>query len=396
MLRKILAIVPAVMIFAIEIGLVGIMYFLLLSILIALVVSRGNENISSELIHETLLIVLLLSMSLVWSEAKMYGLSKLAFVGSWSLFFILYRNYITEHGDYYLRITSYLFVVFLIYLAVTIGSPQSLFEKSNEFTRVSRVWGFSSANPIFLSRYLGFGIISLLFFLFTKLYMKNKSAIVSGIFIVVPIIIAILYMILTNSRGPVVSLLVAVILIPFFVSKVIIHSYSRYVKPFVIIVSFVSIIMMFVISQYSLEFVIRRITVDDSIYSRFEHIALAIEGINEYTFIFGAGTGNYGFIFTGADIRAYPHNMFFEIFYENGFLGFSLISYFIFRRLKSLYRKANLFQSYLLTCLVYYIVNAQFSGDLISNKYVFVFLILSSVSTIDRKNTNRINNMQHA
>ena len=150
-----------------------------------------------------------------------------------------------------------------------------------------------------------------------------------------------------------------------------------------------------ILSHYSLEFVSRRYVIDASIYARFEHIVLALKNINEYTFIFGAGTGDYGWLYSGNDIRAYPHNVFIEVFYENGLLGLSLILYIILRRLRSHYRNSSIFQTYLVACLIYYIVNAQFSGDLIANKYIFVFLILSSIDTITSKNLNKQNKLHY-
>jgi len=58
---------------------------------------------------------------------------------------------------------------------------------------------------------------------------------------------------------------------------------------------------------------------------------MALNDLNNY--IIGEGTGNFGFLFYGSDVQAYPHNIFVELFYENGVIGLLLFLSLLFSTL---------------------------------------------------------------
>lgn len=88
--------------------------------------------------------------------------------------------------------------------------------------------------------------------------------------------------------------------------------------------------------------------------------------------LFGHGIGSFpNFYYDSDDIgRSYPHNIVLEVLIENGLIFLILIcciTYALIRKCKSP----------LLLLFFYYLINAMFSGDLLLNEYLFLYLFLS-------------------
>lgn len=90
--------------------------------------------------------------------------------------------------------------------------------------------------------------------------------------------------------------------------------------------------------------------------------------------IFGNGIGSFPVFYYGYnyDSRSYPHNIVLEILIENGLLFLLVILYILWKILRK--SKSPLFLLF-----YYYLLNAAFSGDLLLNEYVFLYLFLSIV-----------------
>lgn len=102
--------------------------------------------------------------------------------------------------------------------------------------------------------------------------------------------------------------------------------------------------------------------------------------------ILGPGTGSFPSLLGFGDTRLYPHNLFLEVLVENGLLGFTVIALLVFLTVRR-WREAQAFfeqggapampQAWLLRTgglvWLYTIVNAQFSGDLTTNQWIWVW-----------------------
>ena len=113
--------------------------------------------------------------------------------------------------------------------------------------------------------------------------------------------------------------------------------------------------------------------------------------INENNFIFGAGTGNFAYLYNKRDTRDYPHNIFSEILYENGIIAMIFIfimSFYAFYILRN--SQHSLTIGYAMMYL-YFLFNSLFSGDLISNNFVFGFWIFMILSY---KNENKFKSLK--
>jgi O-antigen ligase len=92
--------------------------------------------------------------------------------------------------------------------------------------------------------------------------------------------------------------------------------------------------------------------------------------------LFGHGTGNYGFYHAGIDVKMYPHNIFAEIFYENGLIGLLLLLIAFTQGLIKFNRiNKNKNGVLFFSLFIYFLINAQFSGDIQGNTITFIFLI---------------------
>lgn len=124
---------------------------------------------------------------------------------------------------------------------------------------------------------------------------------------------------------------------------------------------------------------------DKSVQGRVERLVFALENVfsSISTFLFGNGIGSFGILYSGQDIREYPHNIFLEVLFELGIIFLLLFGVFLF--LPFLYRRELVFK--MLT--LYFILNALKSGDLIGLWLVFLFI---GLLVFNPKNSDAITN----
>ncbi len=100
--------------------------------------------------------------------------------------------------------------------------------------------------------------------------------------------------------------------------------------------------------------------------------------VNTLKMIFGYGIGSFGITFYDKDVRAYPHNIFLETFYELGLLGLVLFIMIKLRVLYSLRLKTSIFSLLYLFALL----NAMKSGSLSD---LWIYFSLASLVLLDKK-----------
>ena len=101
---------------------------------------------------------------------------------------------------------------------------------------------------------------------------------------------------------------------------------------------------------------------------------------NPFKWLFGHGIGSFGYLLNGTDSRGYPHNIFLEILYEFGFIGFvfslALTAMTISRNLREVTPKLIKLLDWQYLHFYYFLIISLTIGDLMTNFMIFVFLII--------------------
>ena len=189
-------------------------------------------------------------------------------------------------------------------------------------------------------------------------------------------------LILIGARGPLIFVVIIVIF-TLIINKNLkfnfIFSIDSYIK--IVIVS----ILVFVIYSYNSQYIdvlfertFSRFMVlsendssNKSAIARIEFLEVSFHHIfkNPIVFLFGNGIGSFGILVFNEDIRAYPHNIFLEIFFELGFLGILIFFFWIFFSIKNMKGK-NQFISILV--LIYLCMNFLKSSSIIDIRLFFI------------------------
>ncbi len=204
-------------------------------------------------------------------------------------------------------------------------------------------------NAIWFSRFVG--MLLLIILCLVKLKMNNLMLYLISIFI------ALIMLFGAGSRGPMLS-----VLIVFFVKQSYLIPRRKLILLLIVIASVIAFGFLF-IGGYMFE------TNFYSLSSRFDLIKL-FQGI-DFDYLKGSGIGSYSVSFFGIDEIYYPHNVFLELFFENGLVGvflFCILLYFFFKS----------FQPNIVNFLcLYYFLASLVSGDIPGNNNFFILLFLS-------------------
>lgn len=254
-----------------------------------------------------------------------------------------YRVILTNFNSLLLILKRFsLFILLMYFVLFHLGFTHYFGNETREFL-------FGIENPIWFSRFL----VDLLFITIFNIFLEKKIRIVELIII----LLGISLLFESGSRGPFLSLFFVLILsfINFFPEK-------KKMLFFISIIAGLSIapIIISTIMNFNIY----------SIYARLHSYQASLDYILENPF--GYGFGSFGTLYSGADIRDYPHNILIEFFVELGIIGFITFIVLIYYGLKSHF-KNNIFYYLFMISLI----NAQFSGDINSNGFLFAYLFLS-------------------
>jgi hypothetical protein len=204
-------------------------------------------------------------------------------------------------------------------------------------------------NAIWFSRFIG--MLVLVVICNDKPNLKN-----AGLYLLT-IMIGFFLLFEGGSRGPVLS-----ILIVFFIQQSYFISKKKLLLMVIGIILFLLIGFIF-IGGYLFE------TDFYSIYARFDLFNALYDF--DFNFIKGFGIGSFSILILGEDITYYPHNIFLELFFENGLIGLLLFIVILYLFFKSF--NPNLIN---LLC-VYFLIASLVSGDLPGNNNLFILLYIS-------------------
>lgn len=324
--------------------------------------------------------------SLIMTRAANYGFEKFVLY----VFYYVMLGYsllcsVNKYSDVADFIGGFLVgsVLLLLISLMVIGNPVFLFGVMNKFDRLSLG---DESNPIIWAQFLGIG--GVLFF--DKMRTANKFY--HRFVFLVFVLLCLLYMFLSGSKGPLIAYVVSVCVL--MVEK----------KSDFAVVVFISVMALLayeyiLLQNIPIDFVLQRYSGENlgSFDTRYETYNIAVDGYLKsdlFGILFGNGVGDFSVLHYGRDMRDYPHNIFIESLYETGFIGalnyvlcimYPIVKYLKGRvKIKSLKLKDNHSLQILLSCYLFVVVSAQFTGDIGSNWMisVFGFILIGAINKL--------------
>jgi len=327
-----------------------------------------------------LLFIFFLNMftSLLWTNALFYGMQKvilvsLTIVTFYAIFPIVMRNIL-----FFIKVNIVFFMIYLINLYIQYGFFDQLSAMLNVRFRLGWDDEGSPLNPIGIARYLLYGYINIgLYFFMVR--NSEKSNILLRYLLFIPIVVGIVYLFFTGTKAPILAF-VSSVLLYIYINK---HISGKFkivllLMPLVMYLSYSSINLFNQnsITQAQEEYIeYRYLNVDAALFDRAMQNERALTKIEGAMILFGAGSGDFGYLYTKEDVRDYPHNIFSEILYENGIINLLIFLSFIFYSLFLTRKNKSIHLAFSIISFNYFLINSLFSGDLINNNLLFGFLV---------------------
>ncbi|TYR72626.1 O-antigen ligase family protein [Rossellomorea vietnamensis] len=344
--------------------------FLIFSIALRILSYRKQIILNKNMIFVILFFVYIFLSWGISSPAPGYGMYKL--MGCALAIFLAFipnlMNYTYLDIKKFYRFYLYFNLILILFM---LSLSENLFSTLNTRLIIGEI------NPIWLSRFLGEVIILLLYLFNNRLSVWLKYILVAALFV---------GLVFTGSKGPILSLIVAV-------SIVNISTLSLKIKKTVLLKKYFSFALLFlgfivllryvVFKLFSFDYLASRFIISNSEssygeYSRSHLFEKALEFSYQSPF-FGNGLGAFGYLYRGFDVRDYPHNMLLEVLSELGLVGLILITVPIvltFIKFYKFSRNQNcLYLKLSMVLFIYYLLNSLVSGDLgFSNLKLFLFM----------------------
>lgn len=342
--------------------------------------------------------VLYTIISLIWSRAPNYGFDKIYYLLFRISIFIVFAKIVYKYPSWFLQANYFsLLIAFGLFLML-VGSPASGIDNLLN-AGVTRL-GNSDGNPLSFGRYMGFGIIVSTYYL--RDIKPGRYSKLIKLFVCGSIGYATVYLLLSGSRGPMIGLVVSLIAV--YLLEALKRQQFKKIFKIIFIVAFlvvcvVSLYNMLLQSSYTglVNYLTFRFSPEHSTGSfdaRMGSISLALNSINTPgEQLFGAGYGDFGYLKFGRDTRIYPHNIFVEIYYELGMVGIlSFVGMLLIIGMKAVFSKLDNFSYFLLTCLLFFLLNANATSDVSGNYMLFAYGFLFCGYSVHKNSfTNSIN-----
>jgi len=272
----------------------------------------------------------------------------------------------------------------ILYFALffTVFALLSYFDLEQYYGR-SIAGRFSSLgqNPIWMARYFSYAILIEMYYL-VKLSPRFAANLGKIILLIVLMSIQLYLAMMTASRGPILAMIIALVVVLFIVAKFRI-SYLLYSAAIVglVILTAVNIVPEDVIARLLTREAGGQTTTLLRIVSNLDALEMFMSNK-----VFGAGIGAFNIYYL-----KYPHNILTEVLAELGITGFVLISLILGLSVVYLYKLRNSLDKkqyyFLIALIVSAFINANLSGHIGSNFYLFLsFGLIYSV--VDIKNFN--------
>ncbi|MBS4190671.1 O-antigen ligase family protein [Bacillus sp. FJAT-49705] len=333
----------------------------------------------------TMLIFGLLLFSYMFTPSQIYATEKIIKFAVVTMPAIVFPFFLFKDKQSIVRFLLYLSVLSVILSAVMLPS---IFLRGSSIGFI----GFNDGNYQGLARLNGVALIILIF-----LFLIGESSKKVKLISFFSIILVSFVLFSTGSRMPLVAF--ALSLIYALYKSVRIKRGFIYIRKGtkVLLASIIlgSVILVGLATKGFFDTIIYRFSVlfteSSSADGRTERMESAFDTFQNHV-IFGGGIGSFPLYYSGLDASDYPHNIVLEILSELGLVGLFIFSlYFIL----SIYRgmilkidRSRFNNSVHLTviCLfIYYLANSMVSGDINSNRALYVFMsIMCIIPFVDK------------
>tara|TARA_Y100000766_G_scaffold217057_1_gene188920 strand:+ start:102 stop:1112 length:1011 start_codon:yes stop_codon:yes gene_type:complete len=310
--------------------------------------------------------------SYTYSLSSDYALFKLTkfLIGQVVLFIPLF---IFKSEDFYNLFKKYyliIYIIFLIFISYIIYEQNlDLFFRSSE------------AQIDYLA--ISFQCIVYMF-----LFLKENT-----IFHIILKVFSIVILALLGGRGPIVFL---TLLMAFYYLKEYLFKFKLY---YFFIFLIVSGFIIYFLNSYAIFdlFILRIESISDDPTGlsnpRFNMWVAGLNGFMDSPLI-GNGIGSFGEYYTGLDSRGYPHNLFIEILFESGLIGFLLFSIFMYVLFKFIFVNKSKIELSLL--LIYMLLDYMKSGSLEEFRITTIFIGILIATTIISNNNKFEKNISYS
>lgn len=243
-------------------------------------------------------------------------------------------------------------------------------------------------NSIWVGRIYGLGIIASSLCWHSSEEPRKKYYILAGLLFFI-------LMILLGKRGPLLSLFIVFVLMYLFRRENLFKKDSHVYVPIILLILFVGIYW-----DQLIDFATGLTGVEAgrlSIVYRVFMIQLFVKILSSFS-LTGLGAGSFAKLSVGQDIRWYPHNIFIETILEAGILAGLILILIIFIQIreflmlrKSYIHNKKIYEVILHSTAIFMfgLINSQFSGDLFSNRFIWVGLGLH-LSLMLKERTNSL------
>lgn len=311
-----------------------------------------------------LLLGAILAAGLFWTSSPLYGRMKVTAyaITDMLLFAGAYAVAAPRSGDAEFaadrRSDAMHRSIALFALLIAVSGLLNLWIRYYEFESRLTVLGI---NPIWLARTMGLGLLALI-------ALRSAGRIRLGTAIATGIPLAVV-MVLSGSRGPLLGIVLVLALRTFVLTRV---SAGRKIALAAAGVAAIGLLVLVMPAEVRERF--------------FQPISREASGIVRLRLLevvgsalalmpgLGAGTGGFSELLRMGDQRFYPHNIFAELGIENGIPGLAAFVLFLaFILSRGVRRRGDPRVLAALVAFLFAFWNAQFSGDLLSNEWIWLF-----------------------
>lgn len=324
--------------------------------------------------------IVVLLASMLYSNSFDYGLEKLGkfilfngflFIGSMIIF------QFDKNAERYVKIVEW--GVFFISLVNAVFIVKYIV--SGELAKMIMVRvSVTGANPIGMARVCGLGV---LFWLISLSDRRQNIAVT--VCILIPITIS---LIAAGSRGPLLAVIISLLVYTMAYT----HIDIKYKLGFILLVILFALLLYFLLpesllARYSRLFQENTFSSSLSVArasssnQRFIFVKRILQYFNDNPgeIVFGTGMGSFKELFDYKFHASYPHNIFFEVLYEQGLVGltvliggFAYIFYYAHQFIKHIKGYSYFVKFYI--AFIYFLLNAQVSGDISINRFIWFFM----------------------
>lgn len=307
---------------------------------------------------------LVLILGSIWTPSPIYARMKLIVYWTTNMFllvggFMIARAHAGEQralaDERFDRLLAAL-LVFALLVALA-----GLLNLHFQFYRITQRMSFLGLNPIWVARISALGLFALLGLL--------KLGRIRPLTAIIPVGMLAAVFILAGSRGPMIGIILVLALWGLLQVR------RSFIYRFRIIFASVAAagIALLLMPDTIRDRFLRPFGGDMSDFARLGIVGVARDAFAQVP-LEGLGTGGFSHLFRMGDIRAYPHNVFAEVVVENGLPGILALLFFLGAAVVIGMRgRADLRTFMALLIFLFALMNAQLSGDVIGNEWIWLF-----------------------